>query len=226
MSTEPDDDNYQDDSQEGSPHLKRKQPTSDEEYDDDEDRDKPNKKLKSSSMGKISNQIAFIFSPCFLLFSFPFVFLFTLCFPSLWFRFCISLVTLCPFVFFVLCPVDKGGGSSCHQCKSRRSLNALTFCTSALDRKNKKCRKKYCHQCLKKFYKENPPAVCLHLLLLLLTLAYFFFCVFSSQMLTGNALPVAKSVVVLLAGFVFFPCFDLSSFPPLYFFLFPSCLSG
>lgn len=40
--------------------------------------------------------------------------------------------------------IDKtGGGSSCHQCKSRRNYVALTYCTSNLDKKNKKCRKKY-----------------------------------------------------------------------------------
>jgi hypothetical protein len=45
------------------------------------------------------------------------------------------------------------GGSSCHQCKSRRNFTALTYCTSTLDKKNKKCRKKFCGHCLKKFYK-------------------------------------------------------------------------
>lgn len=41
--------------------------------------------------------------------------------------------------------LDKSGagGSSCHQCKSRRNFVALTYCTSNLDKKNKKCRKKY-----------------------------------------------------------------------------------
>jgi hypothetical protein len=57
---------------------------------------------------------------------------------------------------------DKGavgegkGGSSCHQCKSRRNLTALTYCSATLDKKNKKCRKKFCGHCLKKFYKESP----------------------------------------------------------------------
>ena len=32
--------------------------------------------------------------------------------------------------------------SSCHQCKSRRNEVALTYCTSLLDKKNKRCRKK------------------------------------------------------------------------------------
>lgn len=48
------------------------------------------------------------------------------------------------------------GGSSCHQCKSRRNCSDLTYCTSFLDNKKKKCRKKYCEHCLKKFYRELP----------------------------------------------------------------------
>lgn len=44
------------------------------------------------------------------------------------------------------------------QCKSRRNFTALTYCTSLLDKKNKKCRKKFCGHCLKKFYKELPAA--------------------------------------------------------------------
>jgi len=38
------------------------------------------------------------------------------------------------------------GGSSCHQCKSRRSDNDLTYCTASLSKKNKNaiCRKKFC----------------------------------------------------------------------------------
>jgi Zinc-finger domain of monoamine-oxidase A repressor R1 len=52
--------------------------------------------------------------------------------------------------------VKKKGGSSCHQCKSRRNFSALTYCTGNLDRKNKNCRKKFCEHCLKKFYKEDP----------------------------------------------------------------------
>lgn len=51
------------------------------------------------------------------------------------------------------------GGSSCHQCKSRRNEVALTYCTSNLDKKNKKCRKKFCGHCLKKFYKETPQQI-------------------------------------------------------------------
>ncbi len=47
------------------------------------------------------------------------------------------------------------GGSSCHQCKSRRATHDLSFCTSRLDRR-KTCRKKYCDHCLSKFYKELP----------------------------------------------------------------------
>lgn len=56
---------------------------------------------------------------------------------------------------------DSSGkaGSSCHQCKSRRNLVALTYCTSTLDKKNKKCRKKFCGHCLKKFYKENAQVI-------------------------------------------------------------------
>lgn len=55
--------------------------------------------------------------------------------------------------------VKGQGGSSCHQCKSRRNFTALTYCTSNLDKKNKKCRKKFCGHCLKKFYKETPQAI-------------------------------------------------------------------
>lgn len=51
---------------------------------------------------------------------------------------------------------ESVGGSSCHQCKSRRMNNDLTYCTSNLDKKKKSCRKKYCEHCLKKFYKESP----------------------------------------------------------------------
>ena len=51
------------------------------------------------------------------------------------------------------------GGSSCHQCKSRRNFTALTYCTSNLDKKNKSCRKKFCEHCLKKFYKESPAGI-------------------------------------------------------------------
>lgn len=55
---------------------------------------------------------------------------------------------------------DKGDGGdmhkgSCHQCKSRRSIGDLIFCTNIVDKKNKHCRKKYCEGCLKKFYKED-----------------------------------------------------------------------
>lgn len=50
-----------------------------------------------------------------------------------------------------------GGGSSCHQCKSRRNSQDLTYCTSSLKKKNKgaQCRKKYCDHCLTKFYKDK-----------------------------------------------------------------------
>lgn len=51
--------------------------------------------------------------------------------------------------------VKGKGGSSCHQCKSRRNFGALLYCTSNLDKKNKRCRKKFCGHCLKKFYKES-----------------------------------------------------------------------
>lgn len=51
------------------------------------------------------------------------------------------------------------GGSSCHQCKSRRNFTALTYCTSNLDNKKKNCRKKFCEHCLKKFYKESPHSI-------------------------------------------------------------------
>jgi hypothetical protein len=51
------------------------------------------------------------------------------------------------------------GGSSCHQCKSRRNFIALTYCTSSLDKKSKRCRKKFCGHCLQKFYQENAAAI-------------------------------------------------------------------
>merc|ERR1711916_280836 len=41
-------------------------------------------------------------------------------------------------------------GSSCHQCKSRRNKNMLIWCSS--NEKSKPCKKKYCDNCLKKFY--------------------------------------------------------------------------
>jgi len=46
-----------------------------------------------------------------------------------------------------------GKGLSCHQCKSRRNFSALTNCANVV--KKKRCRKKFCGLCLKKFYKEN-----------------------------------------------------------------------
>ena len=58
---------------------------------------------------------------------------------------------------------ESAGGSSCHQCKSRRNYGDLTYCTSSLNKKNKNavCRKKYCEHCLKKFYREPalPPSL-------------------------------------------------------------------
>lgn len=50
----------------------------------------------------------------------------------------------------------SAGGSSCHQCKSRRNCQDLTYCTSNLKKKSKgaQCRKKYCDHCLTKFYKD------------------------------------------------------------------------
>ena len=33
------------------------------------------------------------------------------------------------------------GGSSCHQCKSRRNFVALSYCCATLDKKSKRCRK-------------------------------------------------------------------------------------
>lgn len=54
-----------------------------------------------------------------------------------------------------------GTGSSCHQCKSRRHQDHLSFCQHTRSKKDSKprrvCRKKYCEICLKKFYKEDPP---------------------------------------------------------------------
>eukprot|EP00469_Lotharella_globosa_P015868 CAMPEP_0167823616 /NCGR_PEP_ID=MMETSP0112_2-20121227/8236_1 /TAXON_ID=91324 /ORGANISM="Lotharella globosa, Strain CCCM811" /LENGTH=246 /DNA_ID=CAMNT_0007725285 /DNA_START=9 /DNA_END=750 /DNA_ORIENTATION=- len=52
---------------------------------------------------------------------------------------------------------QQQGGVSCHQCKSRRNCFDLTYCTSNLEKKKKKCRKKYCDHCLSKFYGEKPP---------------------------------------------------------------------
>ena len=74
-----------------------------------------------------------------------------------------SKVRLVPFLYsctlrFTSCfqkEVAGNAGSSCHQCKSRRSLQDLIFCTNIVDKKNKHCRKKYCDGCLKKFYKER-----------------------------------------------------------------------
>mmetsp|Transcript_18179 Transcript_18179/g.32557 ORF Transcript_18179/g.32557 Transcript_18179/m.32557 type:complete len:243 (+) Transcript_18179:408-1136(+) len=54
---------------------------------------------------------------------------------------------------------NQQGGSSCHQCKSRRNCSDLTYCTSNLDKKKKKCRKKYCEHCLRKFYRESPAQI-------------------------------------------------------------------
>lgn len=57
-----------------------------------------------------------------------------------------------------------GAGSSCHQCKSRRSIDYLVFCRNMFPKnkninlkQNKLCRKKYCETCLLKFYGERPP---------------------------------------------------------------------
>eukprot|EP00471_Norrisiella_sphaerica_P004329 CAMPEP_0184478790 /NCGR_PEP_ID=MMETSP0113_2-20130426/719_1 /TAXON_ID=91329 /ORGANISM="Norrisiella sphaerica, Strain BC52" /LENGTH=359 /DNA_ID=CAMNT_0026856693 /DNA_START=119 /DNA_END=1198 /DNA_ORIENTATION=- len=52
-------------------------------------------------------------------------------------------------------------GSSCHQCKSRRSLDDLNWCSNMLamqhGKKRPVCRKKYCDRCLLKFLGEKPP---------------------------------------------------------------------
>mmetsp|Transcript_10180 Transcript_10180/g.19549 ORF Transcript_10180/g.19549 Transcript_10180/m.19549 type:complete len:471 (-) Transcript_10180:394-1806(-) len=58
--------------------------------------------------------------------------------------------------------VNGNCGSSCHQCKSRRALHKLFFCSNQGNMKRPKdkrhmCRKKYCDQCLEKFYHEKPP---------------------------------------------------------------------
>ena len=62
----------------------------------------------------------------------------------------------------------NGSGSSCHQCKSRRSMNNLIFCSNMFTKRSKDkkrnkekrhvCRKKYCDQCLQKFYHEKAPS--------------------------------------------------------------------
>lgn len=62
----------------------------------------------------------------------------------------------------------NGSGSSCHQCKSRRTLDKLVICKNINVTKPpkssgksvphvKQCRKKFCHVCLQKFYNERPP---------------------------------------------------------------------
>ena len=46
-------------------------------------------------------------------------------------------------------------GTSCHQCKSRRSVSELYFCSKSWDKKDsksRKCLKKFCGTCLQKFY--------------------------------------------------------------------------
>eukprot|EP01083_Nonionella_stella_P297943 1011556_1 len=52
------------------------------------------------------------------------------------------------------------GGSSCHQCKRIHQSVDLKYCQQAYTRKHKLnkrvCRKKYCYQCLQRFYLENP----------------------------------------------------------------------
>ncbi|MES1920287.1 hypothetical protein MHBO_001973 [Bonamia ostreae] len=44
-------------------------------------------------------------------------------------------------------------GSSCHQCKSRRNKSVLLWCSSL--NSSKQCKKKYCDNCLKKFYNQS-----------------------------------------------------------------------
>jgi len=57
--------------------------------------------------------------------------------------------------------VGNGSGSSCHQCKSRCSLQSLILCKSLPSQRGKGkrqgCRKKYCARCLNKFYNESAP---------------------------------------------------------------------
>mmetsp|Transcript_42836 Transcript_42836/g.71339 ORF Transcript_42836/g.71339 Transcript_42836/m.71339 type:complete len:571 (-) Transcript_42836:109-1821(-) len=60
-------------------------------------------------------------------------------------------------------PTGSALGSSCHQCKSRRAVNKLYICSNQGSPQKSKdrrhiCRKKYCDQCLEKFYNENPPS--------------------------------------------------------------------
>jgi hypothetical protein len=56
-------------------------------------------------------------------------------------------------------PKRKQQGTSCHQCKNARGLHLLAFCTNAVKKRNafgnRRCRKKYCSTCLKKFYEET-----------------------------------------------------------------------
>lgn len=51
---------------------------------------------------------------------------------------------------------ESQGGSSCHQCKSRRHAQDLTFCSSSAKKNKTQCRKKYCNHCLTKFYQDIP----------------------------------------------------------------------
>lgn len=47
-------------------------------------------------------------------------------------------------------------GSSCHQCKRKQPHSKLVFCTNSFDKKHspdkRLCRKKFCYNCLAKFY--------------------------------------------------------------------------
>lgn len=55
----------------------------------------------------------------------------------------------------------NGSGTSCHQCKSRRGMNNLIYCSNIFNKKSderrQSCRKKYCENCLKRFYGEKAP---------------------------------------------------------------------
>jgi len=53
-------------------------------------------------------------------------------------------------------------GSSCHQCKSKREMNKLYYCSNTANTNKPKdkrvvCRKKYCGQCLEKYYRMKIP---------------------------------------------------------------------
>lgn len=55
-------------------------------------------------------------------------------------------------------PSDRVCGLSCHHCKSKKSIDALTFCSNVHHSsvKDRQCQKKYCTSCLNKWYSGVP----------------------------------------------------------------------